>query len=257
MAGKHRTPQPPSITLRITGRLVAGAVVVGLAAATAQASLNDTGGPSPQRSAAMMAAGAESRTEPETRKGAEKASESSSSSSSSSSAKAKAAKRERPTAQDAIRLAREQVGISEDGGGETKFQDWYKSTDRAKETVARDGGSLEGYSDAAWCSMFISWIGDRIGLSDQLGMDAWTVAHAEWFKDHDRWGTEPRPGAIVFFNWGGSKDVNDIVHVGMVIKDNGDGTVKTVEGNTSNAVMVRERSTGSIVGYGYPEYAKS
>jgi hypothetical protein len=260
VTGKHRKSNPLSITFRTTGGLVAGATVIGLAAATAQASLGLTGGTSPQRPAAMMAAGSQAKAEPQARKGEKrekKRAKKESASSSSSSAKAKRDKRKKPTAQDAIKLARSQVGISEDGGGETKFQDWYKSTDRAKETVERDGGSLEGYDDAAWCSMFISWIGDRIGLSDQLGMDAWTVAHAEWFKEHGRWGTEPRPGAIVFFDWNGSKDIDNIVHVGMVIKDNGDGTVKTVEGNTSNSVMVRERSTGSIVGYGYPEYAKS
>ncbi|XVQ13628.1 CHAP domain-containing protein [Spirillospora sp. CA-255316] len=260
MTGKHRKSDALCITLRTTGALIAGATLIGLAAATAQISLDSTGGASPQRPAAMMAAGSAAKAEPKAKKGqkgqkGEK--KRGKKSSSSNSAKAKRDKRKKPTAQDAIKMARSQVGISEDGGGQTKFQDWYKSTDRARETVERDGGSLEGYDDAAWCSMFISWIGDRIGLRDEVGMDAWTVAHAEWFKDQGRWGTEPRPGAIVFFNWNGSKDINDIVHVGMVIKDNGDGTVKTVEGNTSNAVMVRERSTGSIVGYGYPDYANS
>ncbi|MCP9971555.1 CHAP domain-containing protein [Actinomadura madurae] len=124
----------------------------------------------------------------------------------------------RPTAAEAIELARSQVGVEEDRGGETKFQKWYMGTARAKETLARDGGSLAGYGDANWCDMFVSWVGERIGFGDQIGSDAWTVAHARWFKKHGRWGTEPRPGAIVFYAWDGGKDVTDIRHVGMVIK---------------------------------------
>lgn len=159
-------------------------------------------------------------------------------------------------ADDVIKLAEKQIGIAENGSGSTKFQDWYMSTDRAEETVRRDGGDIEGYSAAAWCSMFISWLGTELDFSDQMGQDAWTVAHAEWFKDQDRWGTTPRPGAVVFFNWAGGKSLDDIEHVGLVVEDNRDGTIKTVEGNTDNAVRERERSTSDVVGYGYPEYAK-
>ncbi|TDD66876.1 CHAP domain-containing protein, partial [Actinomadura rubrisoli] len=161
----------------------------------------------------------------------------------------------RPTAEEAIRLARSQVGIEEDGGGETKFQEWYMSTSRAGETVARDGGSIGQYGDASWCDMFISWIGDRLGFSDGMGKDAWTVAHARWFQDTGRWGDEPRPGAIVFYDWDGGGAVGGINHVGMVIKKLGDGRIQTVEGNTGDAVMVKSRSTDKVVGYGYPDYA--
>ncbi|WP_019630882.1 CHAP domain-containing protein [Actinomadura atramentaria] len=163
---------------------------------------------------------------------------------------------DRPTAQELLKVAESQVGVHEDGGGETKFQDWYMSTDRAKETVRRDGGSISGYKDASWCSMFVSWVGNKVGFSDQVGQDAWTIAHAEWFKDEGRWGTKPKPGAVVFFSWDGGKSLDSIEHVGFVVKDNGDGTVETVEGNTSNAVKMRTRDTDQIVGYGYPDYAK-
>jgi hypothetical protein len=89
-----------------------------------------------------------------------------------------------------------------------------------------------------------------------MGFDAWTVERAKWFEEQGRWGDKPKPGAVVFYNWSGSKSVEDIEHVGMVIKDNGDGTIKTVEGNTDNSVMTRERSEDQVVGYGYPDYAK-
>ncbi|TYC11231.1 CHAP domain-containing protein [Actinomadura syzygii] len=160
----------------------------------------------------------------------------------------------RPTAAEAIALARSQVGVAEDAGGETKFQKWYMGTSRAQETLARDGGALSGYGDANWCDMFISWVGERLGFTAGMGADAWTVEHARWFQRNGRWGAEPRPGAIVFYAWSGGKASSDIRHVGMVIKKVDDGTIEAVEGNTGNAVRVRTRSADDVVGYGYPDY---
>ncbi|MBX6384162.1 MAG: CHAP domain-containing protein [Microbispora sp.] len=167
-----------------------------------------------------------------------------------------AAKLPKVRAADVLALARKQIGISENAkGGGTKFQEWYMSTPRARETLARDGGKLKDYLTGAWCDMFVSWIGNQLGISPVMGLDAYTVEHARWFKANGRWGEEPKPGAVVFFNWGGSKDIDDIVHVGLVIKDNGDGTIQTIEGNTGNgAVEARTRPTWQVVGYGYPMY---
>jgi CHAP domain-containing protein len=163
------------------------------------------------------------------------------------------------TADDVIHLAEKQVGISETNGegGGTKFQDWYSSTERAKETVARDGGTIDGYEDAAWCAMFISWLGDQLDFNDEMGFDAWTIAHASWFDERGRWGHTPKPGAVVFFDWDGGKTIDGIDHVGLVVKDNGDGTIETIEGNSNNEVEHRTRSTDLVAGYGYPDYAKS
>jgi surface antigen len=58
----------------------------------------------------------------------------------------------------------------------------------------------------------------------------------------------------VFFSWSGSKSLDAIDHVGMVMKANSDGSIQTIEGNTDNAVKIRTRDTSSVVGYGYPEY---
>ncbi|GGO10904.1 hypothetical protein GCM10010116_21910 [Microbispora rosea subsp. aerata] len=160
-------------------------------------------------------------------------------------------------AADVLSLARSQVGIKENAqGGGTKFQQWYMSTPRARETLARDGGTLKGYLNGAWCDMFVSWVGDQLGIGPVMGSDAYTVEHARWFAEHGRWGRTPKPGAVVFFNWRGSEDIDDIVHVGFVVKDNGDGTIQTIEGNTgeNGAVEERIRPTWQVVGYGYPMY---
>ncbi|WP_245974777.1 CHAP domain-containing protein [Thermomonospora umbrina] len=161
-------------------------------------------------------------------------------------------------AENIIALAKSQVGHSEDGAGKSKFGRWYAGTERAKETMQRDagGGSPKIYEDAAWCSMFISWLGDRTGFTDQMGADAWTIEHAEWFKDKGRWGTEPKPGAVVFFDWDGGKSMDAIDHVGLVTKNLGDGEFATVEGNSNDAVESKTRGTDKVVGFGYPDYAK-
>ncbi|MBN6055148.1 CHAP domain-containing protein [Nonomuraea sp. RK-328] len=160
------------------------------------------------------------------------------------------------TAQQVLDLARAQVGTSENSlGGGTKFQKWYAGSQRAMETVKRDGGAPNDYINAAWCSMFVSWVGEQTGARPQVGWDAYTVTHARWFAANDRWGTTPKPGAVVFFSWSGSKSISDINHVGFVVKNNGDGTISTIEGNTGNGrVEQRVRPTSQVVGYGYPNY---
>jgi hypothetical protein len=61
---------------------------------------------------------------------------------------------------------------------------------------------------------------------------------------------------VVFYDWNGAKTTSAIDHVGLVKKDNGDGTITTIEGNTGNGkVEERVRPTSQVVGYGYPEFA--
>ncbi|MFF4778137.1 CHAP domain-containing protein [Microtetraspora fusca] len=158
--------------------------------------------------------------------------------------------------QKLLTIAQSQVGVSENAnGGGTKFHEWYMKSERAKETVARDGGSVNAYANAPWCDMFVSWVGEQAGLRPVLGWDAYTVQHAKWFQDNHRWGNTPQPGAVVFFDWHGGKDISGIDHVGFVIKDNGDGTIKTVEGNTGNGkVEIRTRPMTQVTGFGYPVY---
>ncbi|UBU17285.1 CHAP domain-containing protein [Nonomuraea gerenzanensis] len=161
------------------------------------------------------------------------------------------------TADQVLAMAKAQVGTSENAaGGGTKFQQWYAASQRAGETVARDGGNRAAYLNAAWCSMFVSWVGEQTGARPQVGWDAYTVAHAKWFAANDRFGTVAKPGAVVFFAWDGGKSLSDIQHVGFVVKDNQNGTISTIEGNTGNGkVEERIRPKSQVVGYGYPQYA--
>ncbi|MEV5413592.1 CHAP domain-containing protein [Thermopolyspora sp. NPDC052614] len=142
-----------------------------------------------------------------------------------------------------LKVAESQLGYSEGPGGLTKFGQWYEAT-HAKEP---------GYSNAAWCDMFVSWAAMQAGQQEDVGQNAWTVDHAKWFQRHNAWGDKPMPGAVVFFDWGGSKDIDAIDHVGLVKSVVNDHTIKTIEGNISNAVVSKTRTSDKIVGYGYPD----
>ncbi|MBG0818510.1 CHAP domain-containing protein [Planomonospora sp. ID82291] len=172
-------------------------------------------------------------------------------------AQPQAAKPSQVTAGDLLKVARTQVGVEEnaDGGG-TKFHKWYMKSQRAQETVERDGGSVRAYADAPWCAMFVSWVGERTGMRATVGWDAYTVTYAEWFEANGTWGQKATPGAVVFFDWEQGGDLSGIDHVGLVKKDNGDGTISTIEGNTGNGkVEERVRPKSQVTGYGYPQYA--
>lgn len=159
--------------------------------------------------------------------------------------------------EEVIKLAKKQVGISEGKDGQTKYHEWYVSTPHAKATAERDGGfSVKAYNGAQWCNMFVSWLGAQVGVKN-MGWDAYTVQHASWFKDTGRWGDKAKPGAVVFYDWeqGSGGDIGDIDHVGLVVEDNGNGTISTIEGNTDNAVKKEVRDKSEVVGYGYPDYA--
>lgn len=164
----------------------------------------------------------------------------------------------KPSVTKVLSLAKKQIGTKEDAsGGGTKFQKWYASSPRAKETLARDGGSSRAYLNAAWCAMFVSWVGEETGARKTVGWDAYTVTHAKWFKNNKRWGSAAKPGSVVFFSWSSSKSLDAIQHVGFVEKDNGNGTITTIEGNTGNGkVEQRVRPKSQVVGYGYPEYGR-
>ncbi|GHE28142.1 hypothetical protein GCM10017673_32970 [Streptosporangium violaceochromogenes] len=145
-----------------------------------------------------------------------------------------------------IRLLESQLGYSE-RGGRTKFGEWY-------------GGEVEfdaDYGAAPWCDMYLSWAAKKLGYEEWVGQFAYTVHHARWFQRQDAWGTVPRPGAIVFFDWSGSKKIGGIDHVGIVTRVEGT-TIHTIEGNIDGGVAKRkQRGTDKVVGYGYPEKIKA
>ena len=84
-----------------------------------------------------------------------------------------------------------------------------------------------------WCGSFCMWVANQAGV--KIPNTVSTMAGAASFKKLGTWTdaamASPQPGDIVYFDFmaGGAP----IEHVGIVVKENGDGTVTTVEGNTA------------------------
>jgi hypothetical protein len=156
-----------------------------------------------------------------------------------------------PTASRVLDVARSQLGYLEPGWNDapgtqvTKFGAWYAAW-----------SGLSGYRDTAWCAMFVSWCLATAGFKpEEAGRYGNCRPYIAWFKAHGMWGSTPRVGAVVFYDWdGGGAD-----HVGFVEAVRADGRIVTVEGNASTPGVrdgvKRLVRKSSIVGYGYPPYA--
>lgn len=94
-------------------------------------------------------------------------------------------------------------------------------------------GAFTKHNFQPWCGSFIMWCANEVGL--KIPDVVYTPTGVEKFKGTGAWHNAatatPEPGDIVFFDFvkGGAA----VEHVGVVMKDNGDGTVTTIEGNTS------------------------
>ena len=125
------------------------------------------------------------------------------------------------------------------GSNNNKITDWY------------------GFDDA-WCDMTVSYAAAHSdNLSAVCGKYAYTVAHAQAFQSRGRWHYGLggiRPGDVVFFDWNGTRSIGAIDHVGVVEAVHSNGTITTIEGNTSDACQRRTRNSSCIVGYGRPSY---
>jgi hypothetical protein len=127
-----------------------------------------------------------------------------------------------------------------------------------------------------WCQSFVSWCAFTAGVKS-FPKSASTVAASDQFKKEKRWADarndDPTPGDWIFFDFP-EDGVNRISHVGLCIKNNGDGTIQVIEGNTSgtakgdqrNGGMCVEKTRGyvkdnkkklinAVVGWGRPVYA--
>ena len=127
-----------------------------------------------------------------------------------------------------------------------------------------------------WCQSFVSWCAFTAGVKS-FPKSASTVAASDQFKKDGRWSDarndDPQAGDWIYFDFP-DDGVNRISHVGLCIKNNGDGTIQVIEGNTSgtakgdqrNGGMCVEKTRGyvknnkkklvnAVVGWGRPVYA--
>jgi hypothetical protein len=157
------------------------------------------------------------------------------------------------------------------------------------EVAKKELGTIEGPKDnetkygawmkvnfQPWCQSFVSWCAFTAGVA-KFPKSASTVAASDQFKKEGRWADarndDPTPGDWIYFDFP-EDGVNRISHVGLCIKNNGDGTIQVIEGNTSgtakgdqrNGGMCVEKTRGyvknnkkklinAVVGWGRPVYA--
>ena len=99
-----------------------------------------------------------------------------------------------------------------------------------------------------WCGSFVMWCANQAGV--KVPNTVYTPAGADAFKKMDRWADarndDPTAGDIIYFDFP-EDGVNRISHVGICIKNNGDGTIQVVEGNTSGTAKGDQRNGGMVV----------
>jgi hypothetical protein len=158
-----------------------------------------------------------------------------------------------------IEIAKKEVGTIEGPkDNETKYGAWMK------------------VNFQPWCQSFVSWCAYTAGVA-KFPKSASTVAASDEFKKQGRWADarndDPTPGDWIYFDFP-DDGVNRISHVGLCVKNNGDGTIQVIEGNTSgtakgdqrNGGMCVEKTRGyvkdnkkklmnAVVGWGRPVYA--
>jgi hypothetical protein len=154
-----------------------------------------------------------------------------------------------PTVEQFIASCRAEVGFKESPVNRTKF---------AAMAHHPDG--------AAWCHTFLVGEANATGLSipHDVAATAYTPSGAAAWKAAGRWFTVPQPGDWGYADFPGD-GVNRISHVVLIVAVHPDGTVSTIEGNTSIGssgsqreglwVAAKKRDRSIFKGYGRPQYA--
>lgn len=154
------------------------------------------------------------------------------------------------TAKEVLDVAQKYIGFVEENNNNIIFNTKYY------------GHPVNG-AQYRWCAVFVWYVFNEVGASDIFcgGQKTALCQYAlEYYRKNGKlFKTDPQPGDLVFFKFGTtSRETN---HMGFVESVNADGSVNTIEGNTSDAnqnnggmVMRKKRSSG-IVAYGRPSYA--
>ena len=129
-----------------------------------------------------------------------------------------------------IKVARAEVGVIEGPkNNETKY------------------GAFTKANFQPWCGSFVNWCANQVGL--KIPNCVYTPTGALAFIKKGQWEkvdeATPLPGDIVFFDFP-NDGVDRISHVGIVVRDNGDGTVNCIEGNTAPDKKGDQRNGGEV-----------
>jgi hypothetical protein len=131
---------------------------------------------------------------------------------------------------DFIKVARAELGVIEGPKeNETKY------------------GAFTKANFLPWCGSFVNWCANEVGL--KIPNVVGTLAGAQAFIKKGNWEkvdeATPLPGDIVFFDFP-NDGIDRISHVGIVVRDNGDGTITCIEGNTAPDKKGDQRNGGLV-----------
>lgn len=109
-----------------------------------------------------------------------------------------------------------------------------------------------------WCACFISWLAEKLGITDIIPVDMSCNSQIAKFKALNVWHTDRnfQSGDIIYYDWDISGDAD---HVGIIENVSG-RTLTVIEGNNGNfpndRVRRREIASDSSLIYGYarPKY---
>ncbi|MCW2956076.1 MAG: hypothetical protein JWO69_945 [Thermoleophilia bacterium] len=147
-----------------------------------------------------------------------------------------------------VALAQREIGVAESPMGSNE-------SPRIKEYRAATAGAEN--TPGPWCAYFVSHLAKEAGapIGANGNGTGYVPTLEAWGKQEGRF-TEfgaqpPQPGDIVIFNWNGA-GVPD--HTGIVESVDADGTIHTIEGNSSNKVQRRDygATTNDINGFVRP-----
>ena len=156
-----------------------------------------------------------------------------------------------------------------------------ENSDLIENTMSEVGNTIadypgQGFHDGVWCADFVSYTLQKNGYdvewSSLAGDGDGTIlgnlrntgatvhldlgAQAKGLQNSSEYDPSysPQAGDVVIFDWE-LDGVND--HTGFVVKDNGDGTITTLEGNTSGSaggscVATKTRNRSEVYGYATP-----
>ena len=142
---------------------------------------------------------------------------------------------------------------------------------RLIEVATAELGTIEGPKDnetkygkftkanfQPWCGSFINWCGNEAGV--KIPNTVYTPGGAQAFKKAGSWIdgdiADPEPGDIVYFDFP-SDGVDRISHVGIVVKDNEDGSQRNGGEVCKQLRAFKKNKAGvmiSIVGFGRPKF---
>lgn len=103
---------------------------------------------------------------------------------------------------------------------------------------------LDGYP---WCVIFLWWVFMMAGLQELFfggGKTASCGALMRYYQAQGRWYTSGyQPGDIVIMNFSGTSETE---HCGLVTETHPDGSITTVEGNTTPGLEGSQDNGGSV-----------